>query len=363
MKIVFSGEGIYGYASSATSAVGGSERQQWLLARALAANNWEVLVGVSEGMPTGGHALIDNVNFVGVGSGRGHILEAWHRFFSSERPEWWYWRSANHVLGLGVELARLTKVKTIFATAFDSDVHPSRALFRRSRWWPLYAWGLKRVDRILVQHAGQFAELRSRWQPKAHIVPSIVEIVNAVKPHIGRPEYVAWVGMLRQPKRPDLLVDIAQRMPHTRFVVCGAPSLHRSPAGYGERVIELLRTLPNVDYLGQVEPDKAAQIIADAAVLLSTSDQEGFPNTFLQAWSSGTPVVSLKIDPDNNIERLGLGAVATTLENATAKIDALMGSPQRRNEIAGRARQHVAQAHSEAASVAAFERAIQGIRS
>jgi glycosyltransferase involved in cell wall biosynthesis len=169
--------------------------------------------------------------------------------------------------------------------------------------------------------------------------------------------------MLRQPKRPDILAKIAQKLPDVRFVVCGAPTSHRSPPGYGEQVVEMLRSLSNVDYLGQVKPETAAQVIAGAAVLLSTSDGEGFPNTFLQAWSSGTPVVSLSIDPDNTIKRIGLGVVTARPEDAITAINALLKSSQKREEIAGRARQHVAQAHSEMASVAAFERAIQGIPS
>jgi glycosyltransferase involved in cell wall biosynthesis len=362
MKIVFTDDGIYPYASGAQGAVGGSERQQWLLARALGLSCWNVTVGITEGMQTGRCEVIDNVKFVGIGPGRGHVLEAWHRFLSSERPEWWYWRSANHILGLGVELARLTKVRTLFATAFDSDVHPSRALFRRKRWWPLYAWGLARVDRILVQHAGQFTQLASHWQSKAHIVPSIAGIGKAARSHFERGRYVAWVGMLRQPKRPDLLIEIAQKMPGIHFLVCGAPTQHRSPPEYGKRIVERLQALPNVEYLGQVAPDRAAQVIEEAALLLATSDGEGFPNTFLQAWSSGTPIVSLKIDPDNSIAQMGLGAVAVTLEDAVTEINALISSPQEREEIAARACRHVVRAHSALASVAAFERAIQNVR-
>ena len=52
-------------------------------------------------------------------------------------------------------------------------------------------------------------------------------------------------------------------------------------------------------------PNEAMQVIADAALLLCTSDEEGFPNMFTQAWASGTPIVTLKVDPDNIIEKMG----------------------------------------------------------
>ena len=362
MKIAFIDDIIYGYASGA-SVVGGAERQQWLLARALAATGWAVTVGVHEALKAGERRTIDSVEFLGIGRsyigiGRDHIHWVWYRFLSSEQPDWWYWRCANHLWGSAVEVAKLAGVRTIFAAGVDSDVQPRRALFRRPHWWPLYAWGLSRTDRILVQHTGQLAELAPRWQPKAYIVPSIAGEMTAVKPHSVRAQYVAWVAMLRQPKRPDILLEIARKAPAIRFVVCGGPTSFASPPGYGEWIVEALQAQPNIEFLGQVAPQKTRQIIADAAMLLSTSDAEGFPNTFLEAWSSGTPVISLNIDPNRIIERQELGTVPGTVERATADIMTLMDSPRRRDAIAARARCYVAETHSAAAVAAIFESAI-----
>lgn len=355
MKIVFVNDHIYGYASGAP-AVGGAERQQWLLARALTAAGWSVAVGVRDTLEAGERRTIDGVTF--LGTGRRQIPSAWYRFLVSQQPDWWYWRCASHLWGIGVELAKLAGVRTIFAAGVDSDVHPQRALYRRSRWWPLYAWGLSRSDRIFLQHTGQLSELAPRWRPKACIVPSIAGEMTIGKAHADRGQYVAWVAMLRQPKRPDVLLEIARRTPAIRFVVCGGPTTFASPSGYGESMVAALQAQPNIDFLGKTTPDETRHVIADAAMLLSTSDAEGFPNTFLEAWSSGTPVISLKLDPGRIIERHELGRIPHTVERAVTEIAVLMSSPQLRDTIAVRARRYVAENHSEAAVAQMFTRAV-----
>ena len=69
MKIVFTNDTIYGWASG-ISVVGGAERQQWLLARALAAIGWSVTVGVRKTLEAGERRTIDGVEFLGMGQGQ-----------------------------------------------------------------------------------------------------------------------------------------------------------------------------------------------------------------------------------------------------------------------------------------------------
>ena len=365
MKIAFLSDGAYEYAAGISTAVGGAERDQWLLASALVVAGSSVTVGVRRHLKTGDRKVIDGVEYVGIGQGQ--ILWAWQKFLFAERPNWLFWECSYHLWGLLVEIAKLAKVRTIFHAAYDTDVEPRKALTWRQRWWPLYAWGLSRTDRIFVQHKGQLSKLPSRLQSKAYVLPKVCILPGvigdevAIKTHAMRDNYVAWVGMLREHKRPDLLVEIARKVPDIRFVVCGGPSTYMTPPGYSEKVINDLRALPNVEYLGQVPPDRAQQVIANAAILLSTSDEEGFPNTFVQAWSSGTPIVTLKVDPDCIIKRICLGAVSGNMERAIGDITVLLDSPQRRDEIATRARTFVVENHSAATVVSLFERALQGL--
>ena len=357
LKIVFLEDGIYAYASGAPQAVGGAERDQWLLARALSAAGWSTIVGVRKYLKLRERRIIDGVEYVGIGQGQ--VLLAWYKFLSATRPDWLFWESAYHLWGPLVAIANAVGAQTIFHAACDLDVQPRSALVHRPEWWPLYAWGLSRTSIIFVQHAGQLSALPARWRDKAYSLPKVVLEANGsllpVKPHSERAKFVAWVGTLMQLKRPDVMIEIARRTPEIRFVVCGGESRDCKKS-----LLDVLRETPNIEYLGHVAPDKAQEVIANAAVLLCTSDIEGFPNTFVQAWSSGTPVVSLKVDPNSIIERLGLGALAGSVERAIIDITALLSSNERRDEISKRAREFVVKNNSANTVVGLFERALKG---
>jgi glycosyltransferase involved in cell wall biosynthesis len=358
MKIVFLDTGAYEYAIGSSKAVGGTERDIWLLSRALAVAGWSVAVGVQGPLKLGQRRVIEGVEYVGISGG--NPLIAWYRFLSLERPDWLFWEGASHWWGPLVEIAKLRGIRTVFHAAFDTDmqprqVQPRQALFRRRRWWPLFAWGLLRTDRIFVQHSGQLLLLPPQWRSKAQKLPKVCSLPSGVKAQSERAEYVAWVAMLRIPKRPDLLIEIARKAPTIRFVVCGGLTSHRTPGDYGNRVLDALEKLPNVDYRGRVHAEDASRVIADAAVLLCTSDQEGFPNTFVQAWSHGTPVVSLHVDPDSVVKRLHLGAVTGTVEATVDELKRLLKSPQEREAIAKSAREYILNHNSSEVVVKAFE--------
>jgi glycosyltransferase involved in cell wall biosynthesis len=361
MKITFLNDLIYDYAfqsDRATWATGGAERQQWLLARALATAGWSVTIGIRRPELRGAPAIAEGVRFVDIGDG--HILKAWARFFRAERPDWWFWNCASHLFPCGVVLAQLAGARTIFAACFDTDVKVREALYLRPRWWPAYGFGLARTDRIVVQHHGQQADLPRRWQPKSFVVPNIVFGVDSIRPRAERTPTVAWVAALRVAKRPDRLIAIARQLPDVRFVVCGGGSTYRTPAGYSDRAIEQFRATPNIEYRGQVSPAEAVRLVSESALLLSTSEGEGFPQTFLEAWSYGTPTVTLGIDPDGVISRTPLGAVCADEPGAAAAIASLLADDQRWEQVSENARQYVARAHSPSAAIAAMNTAVRG---
>ena len=358
MKISLIDDVIYRYAANDPTAAGGAERYMWLQTRALAAAGWSATVGVWTALPPGERTRIDGVDFVGVE--RGDTIRAVYRFLRAERPDRCHWFGSSHILGPAIAAGKLVGTRAVFSAQFDLDVRPRQALHARRRLWPLYALGLWASDRIFLQHRGQYAGLAGTLRSKAHIVPGIVALPPAWQPHDGRTPYVAWVGVLRQPKRPDLLVEIAEQSPGVNFVVCGGPSGHRSPPEYSDSIIQPFQKVPNIRYLGHVAPARAIEVIGNAAVLLSTSDAEGFPSVFVEAWAHGTPVVSLKIDPDQMIAENGLGAVSGSVSGAVKDIARLVEAPEQRQVMAARCRDYVATHHSSAAAVRIVEQALVG---
>jgi glycosyltransferase involved in cell wall biosynthesis len=149
---------------------------------------------------------------------------------------------------------------------------------------------------------------------------------------------VFWVGNLKEVKRPELFVRLAESFSDrddVKFTMAGRPSaLERRYRPLMERIARA----PNLEYLGELPIEAVNQRMAQAAIHVNTSSVEGFPNTFIQAWAQGAVVATIAVDPDEEgMEKLGIGICAGTFERLQASVDELARSPQRRLEMATRA--------------------------
>jgi len=75
--------------------------------------------------------------------------------------------------------------------------------------------------------------------------------------------------------------------------------------------------LPNVKFHGPVPYHDIGALFERSRLLVGTSEVEGFPNTYLQAWGHGAPVVAF-LDPEDVIARKGLGRAVHSMEEMTA---------------------------------------------
>jgi glycosyltransferase involved in cell wall biosynthesis len=251
--------------------------------------------------------------------------------------------------------AKTHKRKMIFRVAHDTDCIPGKQLivFGRDRW--LYEYGLRSADLISVQSDVQADLLKENYGMSSVGVNMIVEPPNeasAAEKDID----VLWVNNLREFKRPEIVLEIAKQMPDVSFVMIGGRM------GGFESLFANIRAdaegIPNLRFLGAVPYSEVNDYFARAKLFLNTSDSEGFPNSYLQAWIRGVPVVSY-FDPDGLIDSLDIGIKVPTQQDFCEAIRHLLQSPDRVHEIGKRSKKFAQDNYSPSSIVEEYRSLIQ----
>jgi glycosyltransferase involved in cell wall biosynthesis len=206
----------------------------------------------------------------------------------------------------------------------------------------LYGYGLARCDLVVTQTEAQRQVLRQARNLESVVVHNMISCTNNSTRPVP-PTVVLWAANFRPVKRPEIMLRVAEKLPHLRFVMIGGPKI-----GYEALYRECERRaagMANVDFRGPLPFAETEKYFSEAFVLLLTSASEGFPNVLLQAWAHGTPVVST-FDPDGLIQKHGLGYYCHTVEEIVARIQELVSDSALRNDMGKRAREYVAANHS-----------------
>jgi glycosyltransferase involved in cell wall biosynthesis len=308
--------------------IGGMQVQQTLLARELTRRGFDVSMVVADlGQP-------DGARWDGITTWRTFKLSAGLPVLRFIYPRWtsvwsalkradadiYYVSGAGMLLGLVTMFARRYGRKVVYRLASTSDCHPDTVCVKYWRDRKLYAYGLERADLVLAQTPEQQRLMVRNYGRASLVVPSLHDPAGRRDGFRRRSVDVLWIGALRPLKRPKLLLDLARRLPHLQFEIAGGPSPD-APALFDEIKREA-QQLPNVRFLGPVPFHDVHSLFERARLLVGTSEIEGVPNTYLQAWGHGTPVVAY-IDPDRLIAKNGLGRAvhsADEMMDAAAQI-------------------------------------------
>jgi glycosyltransferase involved in cell wall biosynthesis len=239
----------------------------------------------------------------------------------------------------------------ILRVASNADCDPARLLISFWRDRKLYEYGLRRADAILAQSANQQELLRRNYGLDSSVVASLVDIPDSTTPLSERDIAVLWVSNIQRLKRPEMFLELAQRLPtFPASMVGGAQPKARH---LFERVRIAASRVSNVTFHGPLPYRATQQLLDRARVLVNTSEIEGFPNTFLQAWARGIPVVSF-FDPDGVIQREGLGQGVASVEEMVAAVHRLAVNPQIWGEASARCRAYVTRHYGEDQTVTPY---------
>ncbi|MEM7369513.1 MAG: glycosyltransferase family 4 protein [Bacteroidota bacterium] len=193
---------------------------------------------------------------------------------------------------------------------------------------------LKKTDRLLVQTQQQKQLLHQALSLSAD------HIYNAhpVEPHASdqpiRKPLILWIARIKHFKRPELLLEIARRLKDQPYEFRLIGKL--TGDSLSQRLVHEAQSLPNVELMGHQTSEQVHAALREAKALISTSDVEGFSNTFIEAWLRGVPVLSLNVDPDSLIQEHGLGHVEPDLDTFCTVIQQLMDAPEQWSELSER---------------------------
>jgi glycosyltransferase involved in cell wall biosynthesis len=344
--------------------IGGESVQQTLLARALTRRGHDVSMVVAD------YGQRDAAQWEAIRTFKAYRPDAGIPVLRFIHPRWtrmwsaltradadiYYTSCAGMHVGLMALFCRRFGKRFVFRTASDTDCDRSRLLvrFARDRW--LYGYGLRRADAILVQSASQAETLARSYGLVGRVAGMLVE---KPPPVTARDIDVLWVSNIRRLKRPDRILEIADKLPEVKIHMAGGP-LPGEEALF-QNVERTADAKSNVSFHGQLSYWEANDLYGRTRLLVNTSDVEGFPNSYLQAWIRGVPVVTL-IDPDGVIEREGLGVAASSAAEIPTAVRHLLSNAAAWRAASDRCQAFMAREHGEDRIVAAYLDAFEKVK-
>ena len=344
---------------------GGIQRQQSLMARWLATRGYRVsMITWDEGQPDG--LNIDGVRAIRLcrsdagWPGLRFFYPRWTSLLRALRQadaDLYYHNSAEYVTGQIALWCRATRRHFVYSVASDPACEADLAIMPTRRERLLYRYGLRKADRVITQTRHQQRLLKSNFGVESLVLPMPCPDPAVVESMLARTapadsRRVLWVGRIAEMKRPEVLLDIAGALPRLAFDLAGAPDMDTP---YSRAILARAHALPNVIVHGRTDREQLHQLYQRASLLCCTSSYEGFPNTFLEAWSYGLPVVSA-VDPDGLIKERGLGAVAGDPRGLLAALQRILAAADEWRVLSASCRRYYLDHHTPDSAMAQFER-------
>ena len=304
---------------------GGAELQIALLARSLLKVGHEVVIldfTIEEEFTTDEGIRILPIK--GWNSGLRFIRFFTHRIpqlyksLKAQKADIYYCRIADFRHILAYWAARKVHGKFILGLAHDLEAMNHRMRLRNyvlvsigGLWWffnsilieLIHPWLLRKADYVFVQHEGQ-KQILQKKNIKSIIFRNIVDLSQYPNHSNQNNRNFIYVGRLDRNKGFIKFIELIDNAPLQSFYVVGQPQGRMSNLLY-----EKLKSYKNVKLFGRLSHSETLLQISNAKALISTSQFEGFPNIFLEAWVYGIPVLSLYVDPGDIIKNEKLGKI------------------------------------------------------
>jgi len=350
------------FAAGAPAQVGGVELQLYHISRELQARDWAVSFVLGDYGQQTPACTPEGIRLI-VGHAP-HAHDGLRSFLRQGlRPLWraldaadsaiYFQHGVGALTGLLAFYARRRGAQFAFAAACNADLLcrlPGASRLPRSQRWTA-AYGLRHADLLLAQSEEQQEIVATHWGRLAPLMRNVWPGPYGVADE-EQDQVVLWVGGMRPVKRPELALELAQRLPDLQFTIVGGPSGRHDELF--ARIKAQGEAMSNVRIEGFVPFGEVDRHFREAAVLLNTSAVEGFPNAFLHAWGRHKPVVSM-VDPNHLLREREFGRCGPNLEELAAALRELCADRAQRRRIGAAAAEYVQQHHAPSAVMAALE--------
>lgn len=309
--------------------VGGAEIQQKILADALAAKGWKIYfvtekkAGDKQIFKLDSNLMLYSVlNFSGGNKYLRKLLTLplglW-KILKHIDADIYYQRNTNYPVGLVALFCKIYRKKFVLAGASNWNFDKGNERNLNDPLEKLSAgFAIRAADKIIVQNKMQKELLRKHYKRNG------IVFYNIFPPKAQRKNgrHILWVGRIEKYKRPKWFLELATSLPMYDFVMVGGRG---SDLSLKLEVEKQAAEIKNLRYLGHQSFEAVENLFGQAAIFIATYNPsiEGFPNTFLQAWSRGIPIVS-SMDLDGLIAKNKLGIVAESTKEMRNAIQSLM---------------------------------------
>ena len=244
-------------------------------------------------------------------------------YFIIVRPKIVISRGADRQIAFLSFFSTLFRIKYIHFTASDDDLKQDGITTYKGIDNKLYFWGLRRTKYIVIQNDIQEHLLKSKYfrEQKILVVPNVWKRADYTEQNVEKDIDFLWVGNFRDIKRPEWFLELAKKNGSYQFAMIGG-SYHES---LYQRCREESVKITNLLFHGKMDLDSVNQYFNRVKCLVCTSCVEGFPNTFLQAWSKSIPVLTT-FDPSGRVSKYGLGVCVSNFEEMNISIKNFFGS-------------------------------------
>jgi glycosyltransferase involved in cell wall biosynthesis len=197
----------------------------------------------------------------------------------------------------------LKRKKYVFRTSHTNHCDGTYLNKHKFLAW-LYKRAIRGASVLITQNQDDASGIRRLYGVEPVVIP------NAHK--LGRPlgdrdDHILWVARSAGFKNPYLFIKLAEAIPELNFrMIC--------PRAFDDHDYDRLKAaaqkIKNLEFIDGVSFFEVEKYFSRANMFVNTSDNEGFPNTFVQAAKAGVPIVSYKVNPDDFLIKYDCGRCA-----------------------------------------------------